>query len=497
MLWDSLWQAVLVVTTPVNLLFILSGTFAGIVVGAIPGIGPALGVALFLPFTMYMDTVPALLFIVALYDGGMYSGSISSILLNTPGTGASAATTIEGFPMAKQGKAITALTISATSSALGGLLGDIVAISASALMLTFLMLFGTPEYFLLGIFGIVLVSLVTKGAYYKGLISGLLGLAITTIGMAPVSTADVRYTFGSLELFDGISFLPVLLGLFGVATMAKLSGETKKHISTIETLGGSRMEGVLLTLKNWKILIKSSLIGFIIGTIPGTGGTVANFVAYGEAARSSKNRDKFGQGNPEGLVATESANNAQIDGALMPTLLFGIPGSATTAVLLAAMLLHGLRPGTGMFHGPGYIITLSLFLGLLYSEIVITIFGLATVKILGKITTIDKHLIIPFVIMLATLGIFSLHFNWVDLVVMAGAGVLGFVMQRYGFPVIPAVIGVVLGQIIEENLMRTIELGGGTLSLLYTRPVSLILLILTIAAIVTPFATFLFKRVKE
>ncbi|MBW1613081.1 MAG: tripartite tricarboxylate transporter permease [Deltaproteobacteria bacterium] len=497
MFWDSLWQAMLLVITPLNSLSILLGTLVGIIVGAIPGVGPALGVALALPFTFQMDTLLALLFLVSLYDGAMYGGSISSILINTPGDGSAAATTLEGFPMARQGKAMTALSITATASALGGFIGDIIAIFVSIFMIPVLLLFGTPEYFLIAILGIILVSLVAQGAFYKGLISGVLGLTLTVIGIAHVSTADVRFTFNSLALYDGIHFLPVLLGLFGVATMAQLSGESKQHISQIESLGGSRIEGVLITLRHWKSLIKSSIIGFIIGSIPGTGGTVANFISYGEAVRSSKNRDAFGKGNPVGLIATESANNAQIDGALLPTLLFGIPGSATTALVLAAMLLHGLRPGAGLFTGDGYVITLSLFLGLLYSEIMIIAFGLGTVRILGMITKIDKHLIIPFVIITAMLGIFSLHFNWLDLIVMAGSGILGFIMQKYGYPIIPAVLGVILGGIIEENLMRTINLGGGNLSLLVTRPVSLILLILIVASIITPFAAGLLKNIKK
>lgn len=466
----------------------------GIVVGAIPGIGPALGVALALPFTVRMETFPALLFLVALYDGGMYGGSISSILINTPGTGSAAATTLEGFPMARQGKAITALSITATASASGGLIGDLIAISASTVMLSFVLLFGTPEFFLLGVLGIIVVSLVSKGAFYKGLISGLFGLTITTIGIAPVAAADVRFTFGSFELFDGISFLPVLLGLFGVATMAQLSGETKKGVSRMETLGGSRLDGILLTLRHWRTLLKSSLIGFFIGSVPGTGGTVANFVAYGEEVRSSKEKDKFGKGQPSGLVASESANNAQIDGALIPTLAFGIPGSATTAILLAALLLQGLRPGAGLFQGEGLVITLSLFLGLLASEVMITIFGLSTVRFLGAITTLDKHLLICFVIIVATLGIFSLKFSYHDLIIMTTFGILGFIMIRYGYPIIPTVIGVVLGEIIEENLMRTIQLGGGNLSLLVTRPISLILLILIVSAIIAPVVSALRSR---
>lgn len=486
-LWDVLFTALALVTTWESLFWIVLGTVIGIIVGAIPGIGPALGTALALPFTVYMDPLSALLLIIALYDGAMYGGSIPSILLNTPGDGSAAASTLEGYPMAKQGNAVTALTVSSTASAMGGLIGDLIAIFGSVFMLPFLLLFGTPEYFLLGVFGIVLVSLVSKGAFYKALLSGLFGLAITVIGIAPGGSADVRYTFNSLNLYDGVSFLPVLLGLFGVATMATLYAQKMGQVSMLDTLGGSRWEGIKTTFRHWPTMIKSAVLGFVIGAIPGTGGTVATFVSYGEAARSGKRDDvPFGQGNPRGLVATESANNASIDGAMIPTLMFGIPGSATTAIVLAAMLLHGLRPGTGMFEGDGYAMTIALFLGLLISEIVITLLGLASVRVLGKLTTINKHIIIPAVILLSVVGIFSIHFNWFDVGVMIVAGLAGYLMTKFGFPVIPAVIGVVLGGIIEENLLRTLELGGGNLSMLIERPISLILLLMTVIIIIAP-----------
>jgi putative tricarboxylic transport membrane protein len=484
---ESIGAAAVVVSTPENFLWIFFGTLAGIIIGAIPGIGSALGCALALPFTVYLDPLAALLFITTLYGGAMYGGSIPSILMNTPGDGAAAASTIEGFPMAKNGKAVTALTVSATASALGGMIGSVIAILGSAVMLPFLLLFGTAEYFLLGVFGIVLVALVSKGAFYKALLSGIFGLSVTLIGIAPGGSAEVRYTFNLLSLYDGISFLPILLGLFGVATMAGLYAEKSGSISALDIKGGKRVEGVMITLTRWVILLKSSVIGFLIGAIPGTGGTVASFISYGEAVRSGKPGPvPFGQGNPSGLVATESSNNACSSGALVPTLLFGIPGSATTAILLAAMLIHGLRPGTAMFEGDGYVTTISLFLGLVYCSVIITVVGLGMVRTLGKLTVISKHLIIPGVLMLSLIGIFTYHFNWLDVFVMVGAGVVGFLMTKFGFPVIPAVIGVVLGQIIEENLLRALELGGGSLWMLVERPISLLLLVLTILMVALP-----------
>lgn len=471
--------------SPENIAWILGGSILGIIIGAIPGLGPALGVAIIIPFTIKMDTVPALLFAISVYDGAMYGGSIASILLNTPGDASAAATTIEGFPMAKQGKAIDALMACGVASALGGVIGDIIVITCCTIIGSFILLFGTPEYFLLGILGIIVVSRVSKGAFYKGIISGLLGLSVTTIGIGTMS-ADVRYTFGSWELFDGIPFIAVLMGMFGIATMSQLAGEPQGTISK-EELKGSRKNGIIIALKEWPTIIKSSVIGFLIGAFPGTGGSVANFVAYGEAVRSNP-KEQFGNGNPKGLVATESANNAMIDGALLPTLLFGIPGSGTCAAFLAIMILHGFRWGHSLFSGEGLVILLTIFVALLLSEIVIIIFAFLTARHIGAVTTINKNLIIPFVLVMAALGIFTLRFSFIDLLAMGIFGFVGFVMNRYGYPIVPAVMGAILGGIIEENFLRSLMLGEGPLIFInpMTHPVSLILVLLILFVFFQP-----------
>jgi len=479
--------------SPTNIAWVIGGTLLGIIIGAIPGLGPALGVAIIIPFTLKIETVPALLFAISIYDGAMYGGSISSILLNTPGDASAAATTIEGFPMAKQGKAIDALMACGVASSLGGLVGDIIAVTCITVIGGFILLFGTPEFFLLGIFGIIIVSRVSKGAFYKGIISGLLGLSVTTIGIGTMS-ADVRYTFGIWELFDGIPFIAVLMGMFGVATMSQLAGEPQAAISR-EALKGSRINGIMIALREWPTIIKSSIIGFLIGAFPGTGGSVANFVAYGEAVRSHPN-EKFGVGNPKGLVATESSNNAMIDGALLPTLLFGIPGSGTCAAFLAIMILHGFRWGHSLFEGHGLVITLTIFMALLFSEIVIIIFAFATAKHMGYITIVNKNLIIPFVIIMASLGIFTLRFSFVDLFAMGIFGFIGLIMNRYGYPIIPAVMGAILGGIIEENFLRSLMLGEGVYIFFdpVGHPISFILVLLILLLLFKPLVSSLFSK---
>ncbi|MCF8110116.1 MAG: tripartite tricarboxylate transporter permease [Desulfobacteraceae bacterium] len=471
---------------PVNIFWICSGTFLGIVIGAIPGLGPALGVAIIIPFTMHMETVPALLFAISIYDGAMYGGSIASILLNTPGDASAAATTLEGFPMSKKGKAIDALMICGVSSSLGGVIGDIIVILFCTVLGSFILLFGTPEYALLGILGVIIVSRVSKGAFYKGIIAGLLGLGVTTIGIGTMS-ADVRFAFGIWELYEGLPFITVLMGMFGVATMSQLAGEPQRTIATGK-ITGSRLNGIITALKEWPLIIKSSLIGLFIGAFPGAGGSLANFVAYGEAVRSNP-KEKFGEGNPKGLVATESSNNAMIDGALLPTLLFGIPGSGTTAAFLAIMILHGFRWGHSLFTGEGLVILLTIFMALLFSEIIIIVFAFFTARYIGYITTIDKNLIIPFVIIVAALGVFTMRFSFADLAALGIFGFLGFIMNRYGYPIVPAVIGAILGGIIEENFLRSLTLGNGPLIFInpFTNPVSLILVLLIVFILFQPF----------
>ncbi len=480
--------------SPENIAWVLGGTLLGIIIGAIPGLGPALGVAIIIPFTLKMDTVPALLFAISVYDGAMYGGSISSILLNTPGDASAAATTIEGYPMAKQGKAIDALMACGVASALGGVIGDIIVIAFCTVIGGFILLFGTPEYFLLGVLGIIVVSRVSKGAFFKGIISGLLGLGVTTIGIATMS-ADVRFTFGIWELYDGIPFIAVLMGMFGVATMSQLAGEPQGSISR-EELKGSRKNGILIALKEWPTIIKSSIIGFLIGAFPGTGGSVANFVAYGETVRAHP-KETFGNGNPKGLVATESSNNAMINGALLPTLLFGIPGSGTCAAFLAIMILHGFRWGHSLFSGEGLVVLLTIFVALVLSEIVIIVFSFLTARHIGLVTTINKNLIIPFVIVMAALGIFTLRFSFIDLLAMGIFGFVGFIMNRYGYPIVPAVMGAILGGIIEENFLRSLMLENGAWIFInpITHPLSLVLVLLIIFVFFQPiFASIMEKR---
>ena len=482
-----------------NTLLLLSfGTIIGIIVGAIPGIGPTLGIALAIPFTFGLSPENALILLISIYGGAMYGGAISSILINTPGTGSAAATTLEGYPMAKKGEAMFALALSALSSGFGGILAGILVIFFTLFLVKFVLLFATPEKFMLALFGICLIIVITtKGNLIKGLISATFGLLITAVGIAPM-TADVRYTFMRPDFYDGLGYLPALIGLFAVAEVFRLSGIKQASIAErIDVSGRGRMDAFKEILRNFKTFIKSVFIGIFIGSIPGAGGSVSNFLAYAEARRVSKNPELWGKGNPEGIIASESSNNATVSGALIPTLTFGIPGSATTAALLGGLLLHGLRPGIKMFTGEGLNITYSIFLAVIFSHILILFLGLTLIRPAGKIVLIKKEHVMSIVIILAVLGIFSMQQNYFDIYQIVIFGVIGYIFNKYKYPVIPAIISIILGRMIESNLFRSLRLSGGSFSIFLQRPISLILLLGTILVLFSPFLSRYGKKLKN
>jgi len=477
-------------------LLIVAGTILGIIVGAIPGIGPDIGIAIAIPISFGYPPMQALPLLISIYSGAMFGGSIASILINTPGTGSAAASTLDGYPLAKKGEAITALSISATSSTFGGIFSSILIISFVPYLHKFVLLFGTPEYCLLGFLGIVLISVVASKAFLKGLIVGSFCLMLTSIGMAPMG-AEIRYTFGNLALFDGIGFIPAIIGLFSVAEMLKLAGKKGKSISGNLEIKGSRLKGIVAPFLHFSTLIKSTIIGLLVGAVPGTGGTTASFIAYSEAMRSSKNPHSFGKGNYEGLISTESSNNAVVGGALLPTLLFGIPGSGGMAVLLGGLLLHGLRPGFRMFEGEGVLITYVLILTNLIASILIFIIGNSISPFLGKITTLHKNFLIPLVLFLSVLSIYILEHNFFDIVLVAFFGFLGYFLAKYDFPIIPAILGLILGTMIETNLNRSIQLGGGSLFIFFKRPLSLLLISMIFFILLAPIILSKIKRVSS
>lgn len=456
-------------------LWVVVGLMLGMVAGALPGVGSSLGMAIVLPLTLPLQPVNALVLLVSMYSGAMYGGSVAAILVNVPGTGAAAATTFDGYPMSKQGRAVEALSLSATSSALGGFLTVLTLIVISPILIEVVLLFGTPEYFLMAVLGLSMIGVVAQGSIVKAIAAGAFGMLLTTIGIAP-NSPELRYTFGSLSLYDGIDFIAALIGMFAIAEMIKLSAQSGGIAEGGIELSGSVLDGVRSAVSRPITLLKSSFIGMFIGAIPGSGATVSNFISYGEAMRSSDNPEDFGHGESKGVIAAEASNNGTIGGSLIPTISFGIPGSGSTAVLLGGLLMHGLRPGPQLFEaqlGTTYTFMLALLVG----NIFILLVGVLLVTRLGVLTRIDTNYIIPIIVVLSMIGGYTLRTNWIDVATVVGLGALGYLMVKYNYSVIAFVLGVVLGPIAEENLIRALQLSGGSYSIFVTKPLSLLIVI--------------------
>ncbi|MEY7851835.1 tripartite tricarboxylate transporter permease [Natrarchaeobius sp. A-rgal3] len=467
--------------------WMIVGVLVGIVAGALPGIGAGLGMAIILPLTLPLDGTSGLVFLIGVYSGAMYGGSISAILINTPGTGGSAATTLDGYPMSRAGLAKNATAISVTASVLGGSVGLLTLLVLLPVLVEVILAFQSPEYFMVAVVGLALIPIVAQGSLFKGLLSGALGLLIATVGIAPMQFQS-RYTFDTLALDNGISYIAALIGLFAIAEMITLSKESGGIAREgIDARSGSVLDGIRTAVSKPVTVIKSAYIGMAVGAIPGGGSTIANFVAYSEAVRASKDGDgpEFGEGNPTGVVATEASNNGSIGGSILPTIAFGIPGSSATAVLLAGLLLHGLRPGPSLFGADAHI-TYAMLLSVLVGNLVILFVGLVIVTRASLITKLSSETIIPMVIVLAMLGGISFRNNWIDVITIVVLGLLGYVMIRNDYSVIAFVLGIILGPIAEENLVRSLQISEGSFAIFVARPISLLLFAAFVAILLVP-----------
>ncbi|XVH33506.1 tripartite tricarboxylate transporter permease (plasmid) [Haloferacaceae archaeon DSL9] len=471
--------------------WMIVGVVLGILIGAVPGIGPNLGMAVALPLTLPLGGTNAIILLVGIYSGSMYGGSIAAILVNVPGTAAAAATTFDGYPLSRQGRASVALSASAVSSALAGFMTVLVLILISPLIVTIVLGIGTPEYFLVAVLGLSMITIVTRGSMVKGLIAGAFGLLLTTIGIAPMSS-ELRFTFGSLALYDGLSFVAAILGLFAIAEMLKLAGESggiaKEDIDT----SGSVWTGVREALSRPVTLVKSAFIGMLIGSLPGSGAAVSNFVAYGEAMRSTAS-EKFGRGEISGVIAAEASNNGTVGGSLIPALSFGIPGSGATAVLLGGLLMHGLQPGPDLFRAELQL-TYSVFIALFIGNAIILILGLALITRTEYLTRINTEYLIPVIVVLAVAGSFTLRSNWIDVATILLLGAIGYYMFQHDYSVIAFILGMVLGPIAEENFIRSLQLREGSWMIFVESWPSRALVLLIAVILVGPFVRNWYAR---
>ncbi len=482
---DYLLQAL----TPLHILLALGGVVAGTVIGSLPGLTATMAVAVLVPITFSMPPATALIMLGAIYTGAIYGGAYAAILLNTPGTPSAIATTFDGFPMAKRGDGDLAVTLACLSSVVGGLVGAAFLLTLAPPLADVALRFGPVEYFWLAVFGLTLISALSEGNLLKGLIGACLGLLLSTIGVAEIS-ADVRFTFGSDVLLGGIEVVSALIGLYCVPVLIDLVATPDKHLKVTHEPKGFRLaESLSLALKYKLNLIRSSVIGTLVGILPGAGGSIAGLVAYSEARRASKTGGKFGTGEPEGVMATESANNATVGGGFIPTLVLGIPGTPPDAVILGALLIQGVRTGPNLFTTEGSIVYTFIF-GLFLATLLMLPTGLVIGRYAYKtIVTVPKALLVPSVAFLTIIGTYAIRNSVSDVVIMITLGVMGWLLNRAGFSPSPIVLGLILGSIAEQGFVQAWTIGAATENLMgmfFGRPISLTIILFICVALFYP-----------
>jgi putative tricarboxylic transport membrane protein len=474
----------LLILQPENMLWLLAGFVLGLVVGSIPGMSESTALAVLLPFTLYMDPWAAIFMMTGAYVSAEVSGSYPAILMNIPGTPGCAASTFEGYPLTQRGEAGQAIGISVTGSAVGTFAGGLLYMVVGPAFGVLALAFGSPEMFMLAVLGMTAVASLTGTSVAKGLMSALLGLLLACIGL-DLFNALPRATFGYTQIYDSLPILPALLGLFGFAEILSLARReyvVKGEIRRYEGLKAP-LQGVRIALRHPGQLSLATMIGLVIGIIPGLGATAASVVAYGQAKQWSRNPDQFGKGAYEGLLATETANNSVIPGALIPTFTLGVPGSGTTVLFLAALMLQGVRPGPGFFENYGPQAD-AVGWALLACSVLILLVCMPLAGTFARIATVPTRILIPFVIVASVAGVYSARQEPLDIVIMVLFGVLGYLLAERGYSPVALLLGLILGRLLEENLFRSIAVAGPWV--FFEKPISLFLFVLSVGALATP-----------
>lgn len=476
---SSLMEA-LSMFSPMAFVAILVGTVLGIILGALPGLSAAMAVALLLPLTYSLEPVAGIGLLLGAFSGAIAGGSVPAILLNMPGTPGSIATTFDAYPMAQGGRAGKALGLSVAASFLGGIISGVVLILVSPLIAAIALTFGPAEYFSLSILGLMIIVSLSGQSLTKGLIVGLIGMLLSTVGADQV-TGTLRLTFGQMSLLTGVSLLAVIVGLFAFSQLLKDTEFLNRPASDqqVDESVDRAFPRLREVLGNWKLLGLSSLIGTGTGAVPGAGGSIASLLAYDQSKRLSKRPDEFGKGCSEGVVASESSNNAMVGGALIPMLTLGIPGEGATAVLMGGLLIQGIQPGPMLFDNQA-----GLVYAIFASFILANVFMLFTqwwgIKGFVRILQVPRHFLLPLIFVFCAIGVYSVNRDFFDVYLMIGLGTLGFLLNRFGFGVAPAVIGLILGGVAETNLRRGLQIFEGDWTPFLSRPVSLSLLVLAL-----------------
>ena len=470
--------------SPLNILLMVLATAIGVSIGCLPGLSAAMGVALLLPVTFGMTPSTGLIVLGSIYCGAIFGGSISAILIHTPGTPASAATAIEGYQLTIRGKAAKALTVACFASFCGGLLSCISLYFFSPLLATLALQFKSPEYFWLSLFGLTIIAGVASKSMIKGLMSGVIGLLISTIGMDPMEGVE-RFMFGMSTLYNGIDTTCALIGLFSMSQILILAEKKIKERAESAKLN-DRLGLSFAEIKRLSpTIIRSWLIGNIIGILPGAGASIASFMGYNEARNFSKHKEEFGKGSIDGVAGSEAANNAVTGGSLIPTLTLGIPGESVTAVLMGGLIIHGLQPGPELFTTYANM-TYTFFAGFVIIQFMMLAIGLLGCKGFAQIAKLSDAILIPSIFVLCVVGSYAIHNNLVEVCIMFLFGILGYLARKFDLNPAAIVLGLILGPIGERGLRRSLMLNDGDPSILFSTPLCWILIILCVLGVMSP-----------
>jgi putative tricarboxylic transport membrane protein len=478
--WEYLFQGFSLAVTPINVFWALVGSLLGTLIGVLPGIGPTSGIAILLPLTTVLDPIPAIIMMAAIYYGGMYGGSTTAIVVNIPGESASVPTALDGYELAKQGRAGPALGIAALSSFVAGTLSLIGLTFFAPALASVALAFGPPEYFALMFMGLSLVISLSRRALLKGLVATALGLLSATIGQDPL-TGDVRLTFGSEELIAGVSFISVIIGLFAIGEVLANVEQAVKYIYERKKLEW---------LPRWAdirecigAMLRSSVVGFFLGLLPGCSPSVTTFVAYDVEKRVSRHPERFGKGAMQGVAGPEGANNATVSGCFVPLFAFGLPTGPAMAVLLGGLMMYGLQPGPMLFkQNPEFVwaVIASMYIG----NVILLVLNLPLVGMWARIALLPFPMLGPLIVVFSIIGAYSVRYLVFDVWVALVFGVLGYFMRKLGFPMAPMVLATVLAQMLEASFQQSLLISQGSLLVFVTRPIAAVFMVLAVLSIV-------------
>lgn len=489
---SELMSAISTVLSPSVILALMIGTVGGMFIGAMPGFSAVMGVSLLLPITFSMSPAAGLVMLVALYTSAIYGGSLTAILCSTPGTPASAATAIDGYPLTQQGRGMEAVGVATLASVFGGLVGAVALLTIAPQLGRLALKFSAIEYALVALFGLTVIGALAGENMMKGLCSGVIGILIGTIG-ADSLTGFPRFTFGSIYLEDGLQTAAAMIGLFSVAQVLNIAvniyqGQTKIILGDGT---GAKLKGIALPKGKelrelWPHMIRSSIIGTIVGIMPAAGSGVSSWINYSMGKKFAKHPELFGKGSFEGIACSEAGNNSACGGALVPLITLGVPGSGVTAILLGGMTIHGLVPGAEMFTTYADT-TYTIMLGYLIANILFGVIGLLIAKHVAKVALVPMGYLGPIIIAIGTLGVYAIHSNFAEVVMMWAFGLVGYVMKKAGFAPSPMILGIVLSRIAEDNLRRAIVLSrGNMLTYILGRPISIVFIALCVISLFSP-----------